>query len=192
MDNIQENLENTTDRAQQGFQQAHEREEGTIEKAKEGFQANVADKLPVPTPQSGITPDRATVHEVKSRLEWGEPGLTIIDVRDREAFNQSHIQGAMSMPADTLRGTAEFSLESRRDIYVYGASDNEAASAVSTLREAGLQRVAVLQGGMKAWEEIGGLLEGPATDKEPSAGAYNVVSRLKEFAEERARERQMK
>ncbi|PSN12432.1 rhodanese-like domain-containing protein, partial [filamentous cyanobacterium CCP5] len=39
---------------------------------------------------------KATVQDLKTRLDWGEPALTIIDVRDREAFNLLHIQGAIS------------------------------------------------------------------------------------------------
>jgi rhodanese-related sulfurtransferase len=190
--NLEENLPTNPDQVRDSFQAAHEREEGTIEKGKEAFQENVASKLPVPTPKSGITVGQASAHEVKSRLEWGEPGLTILDIRDRDAFNQSHIQGAMNMPAETLRDIAEFSLEAKRDVYVYGNSDDEAASALDLLRQAGLERVAVIQGGMKSWQAIGGLVEGPATDNNPGPAAYNVVSRLKEFAEERARERQMK
>mgnify|MGYP002782264868 CR=1 FL=1 len=192
MDSIQENLNNTTEGIQENFQAAHEREEGTIEKAKEAFQENVADKFPVPTPKSGITLNHATAHELKSRLDWGEPGLTLLDVRDRAAFNDCHIQGAMSMPMETLVDAAQFGLDPKRDIYVYADNDADASSAVDMLREVGYSRVAALQGCMEAWEAIGGAVEGPATDKDPSPGAYNVFSRLKEFAEERARERKMK
>jgi rhodanese-related sulfurtransferase len=39
---------------------------------------------------------------LKERLDWGEPALTIIDVRDRDAFNISHICGAISLPLNEL------------------------------------------------------------------------------------------
>lgn len=192
MDSIQTNLNNATEGIQENFQTAHEREEATIEKAKEAFQENVADKFPVPTPKSGITPMHATAHEMKSRLDWGEPGLTLLDVRDRAAFNDLHIQGAMSMPMEMLVEAAQVGLDPKRDIYVYAENDADASSAVGMLREIGYLRVAALEGGMEAWKAIGGAIEGPATDREPGPGAYNVFSRLKEFTEERARERQMK
>jgi rhodanese-related sulfurtransferase len=192
MDSIQENLNNKAEGIQENFQVAHEGEEGTIEKAKEAFQKNIADKFPVPTPKSGITPLQATAHELKSRLDWGEPGLTMLDVRDRAAFNDYHIQGAMNMPMATLVDAAQFGLNRKRDIYIYAGSDADAVDAVDMLRAIGYSRVAVLQGGMTAWEAIGGAVEGPATDKEPGPGAHNIFSRLKEFSEERARERQMK
>jgi rhodanese-related sulfurtransferase len=37
-------------------------------------------------------------HDLKLRLEWGHPALTIIDVRDRHTYNQGHISGAIPIP----------------------------------------------------------------------------------------------
>lgn len=90
--------------------------------------------------------------ELKTRLDWGEPALTIIDVRDRAAFNQARIQGAISMPLSTLMEKAMETLETERDIYVYGASDEETADAAQRLRSAGYQQVSELLGGVSAWK----------------------------------------
>jgi rhodanese-related sulfurtransferase len=148
------------------------------------------DSLPNVTPTPPDLHAQASAHELKARLNWGEPALTILDARDRETFNKRHILGAQSMPIDVLVDRAQSSLEPTRDIYVYGASDSETAQAANLLREAGFTRVAELQGGVDAFEEIGGSIEGTATkDEELSAGAYNVVARLGEFAEERAKEK---
>ncbi len=46
--------------------------------------------------------DQSRVESLKHRLDWGEPALTIIDVRDRNAFNTSHILGAIAMPMQEL------------------------------------------------------------------------------------------
>jgi rhodanese-related sulfurtransferase len=147
-------------------------------------------KLPNVTPTPPGFHSQATVHELKSRLQWGEPGLTILDVRDRNAWNECHIQGAMPMPLDTLPDAAKPSIPVERDIYVYGASEEETTRAASALREAGFRKVAELKGGLEAWKEVYGALDGFTVTGRPSEGAYNVVSRLKEFAEERAKERQ--
>ncbi len=151
---------------------------------------NAKDKLPNVTPTPPGFHNQATVHELKSRLQWGEPGLTILDIRERNRYNECHIQGAMAMPVDTLPDAALFSLPVERDIYVYGDSDEETSRGASILREAGFRRVAELKGGLNAWREIYGALDGFTVTGRPSEGAYNVVSRLKEFAEERAKERQ--
>ena len=103
---------------------------------------------------------QSTVFELKDRLDWGEPALTIIDVRSREAFNSSHITGSILMPMDDLVLNASASLEYERDIYVYGSSDEQTAEAVSKLREIGFQNVSELAGGLAAWKAAKGATEG--------------------------------
>lgn len=148
------------------------------------------DKLPNITPTPPGFHSEATVHELKSRLQWGEPGLTIIDVRDHDSYNQCRIQGAMNMPADRLPGMADYSLQHDRDIYVYGGSEEETARAAGTLREAGFRKIAELKGGLMAWREIDGAVEGIIDS--PGADAYNVFSRLEAFNQEKSKERTMK
>ncbi|MEO1144266.1 MAG: rhodanese-like domain-containing protein [Cyanobacteria bacterium J06638_22] len=107
--------------------------------------------LPVPP---AIKPE-SSVFELKQRLDWGEPALTIVDVRDREAFNYSRIMGAISIPLKQLAVSAPTSFESDRDLYVYGANDDEATSAFHLLKEMGFQNVAKLVGGVEAWQAAG-------------------------------------
>lgn len=127
---------------------------------------------------------------VKERLEWGEPGFTIIDVRDRSAFNDARIMGAIPMPMNELVERAQASgIESRREIYVYGESDEQSAQGAAKLREAGYFQVAELQGGLAAWKTIGGSTEGTEEqgEKVVGKGAYNVAARLDEQAETQAK-----
>lgn len=95
---------------------------------------------------------QSTAQELKSRLDWGEPALTIIDVRDRADFNATRIQGSVSMPLVALTAAIGGSLEKERDIYIYGDSDAVTAEAANQLRTAGYQRVAELRGGLPAWK----------------------------------------
>lgn len=100
----------------------------------------------------------ASPSELKKRLDWGEPALTIIDIRSRRDFNDSHIMGAVSIPeADLMKGVA--SLEFERDIYIYGDTDEQSTAAAESLREAGYQSVAELRGGLPAWGAINGAVE---------------------------------
>jgi len=96
--------------------------------------------------------DKADVDALKNRLDWGEPALTIVDVRDRNAFNTRHITGAIAMPINELLTRARASLELIRDIYVYGETDEQTAEAASQLRNAGYQHIAELVGGLAAWK----------------------------------------
>ncbi|MEO0757902.1 MAG: rhodanese-like domain-containing protein [Cyanobacteria bacterium J06648_16] len=95
------------------------------------------------------------VYDLKTRLDWGEPGLTIIDIRDRNDFNESHITGAISLPLPELIQRVRQVLEPNRDIYVYGNTDTESAAAAEALRQAGYASVASLRGGVAAWKAVG-------------------------------------
>ncbi|MEO0541523.1 MAG: rhodanese-like domain-containing protein [Cyanobacteria bacterium P01_A01_bin.105] len=95
------------------------------------------------------------VYDLKTRLDWGEPGLTIIDIRDRTEFNESHITGAISLPLPELLTRVRQALEPNRDIYIYGTTDAEATAAAKVLRSAGYTNVASLRGGVAAWKAVG-------------------------------------
>jgi len=127
---------------------------------------------------------QSDVHTLKSRLEWGEPAFTILDVRDRNTYNEGHIMGAMPMPIDELVQRAVHSIDKSRDIYVYGANEQESAQASQQLRSNGFEHVSQLKGGLGAWKAIGGPTEGIIESKTPpDAGEYNVVDRLKTHQE---------
>jgi rhodanese-related sulfurtransferase len=102
----------------------------------------------------------ADVHDLKSRLEWGQPAFTIIDVRDRHTYNHGHISGAISIPLDDLADCAKSALHKERHIYVYGEHDTHTAHAARKLRDAGFSHVSEIQGGLNAWKTVGGATEG--------------------------------
>lgn len=95
------------------------------------------------------------VYDLKARLDWGEPALTIIDVREQADFYFSHISGAVSMPMAELVNQAQAALEFSRDIYIYSDTDEEAILAAERLRQAGFTNVSALQGGLPAWKAMG-------------------------------------
>lgn len=106
--------------------------------------------IPTPPPLKA----KSLVYELKARIDWGAPGLTIVDVRDRTQFHFSHIQGAVSMPMPELVDRALSSLELTRDIYIYGEIDEETAQAAAKLRASGYQYVSELRGGVAAWKAV--------------------------------------
>lgn len=135
-------------------------------------------------PQQPPIEPQSNVHVVKSRLEWGEPAFTILDVRDRQTFNEGHIMGAMPMPIDDLVDRAAPSLDRRRDVYVYGANEEQTSQAAQLLRSAGFVHISELKGGLGAWKSIGGPTEGIIESRTPpSADDYNVVSRIQNHLE---------
>jgi rhodanese-related sulfurtransferase len=146
---------------------------------------NAKDKLPdlTPTPPSQQMP-QSSAQALKQRLEWGEPAFTILDVRERMAFNASRIMGAMSMPMEDLVERATASLEPKREIYIYGDDEAQTAQSAAKLREAGFKSISELKGGLAGWKAIGGPTEGSAElGYDSSAAEYNIKARLDKHAE---------
>lgn len=133
--------------------------------------------------QPPVTKKRTDAHVLKSRLEWGEPAFTIIDVRDRQTYNEGRVMGALPMTMDGLGDAAAKSLAKSRDIYVYGGSDDETTQAAQALRNSGFKNVSELKGGLAAWKAIGGPTEGIVESMTPAGNDdYNVVDRMKDQA----------
>jgi hypothetical protein len=61
----------------------------------------IKETITKPLPHPPSLTQKSSANALKERLEWGEPALTILDVRDRETFNKQHITGAMPMPIYT-------------------------------------------------------------------------------------------
>lgn len=115
--------------------------------------------FPTPTPMKS----KSSAHDLKRRLDWGEPALTIVDVRNRDIFNAGHIMGAIPMPHAELVQRALSSLELNRDIYVYGDDDEATATAATLLRDAGYVSVSELAGGFEGWKANGFPTEASST-----------------------------
>lgn len=120
------------------------------------FQSVIGKVTPVVTKFERL----ASPADLKSRLDWGEPALSIVDVRDREAFNQEHITGAIAMSIDRLVELSNASFDNSRDIFVCAGSPEHAVEAVTQLQTSGFERVSVIDGGLPAWKAIGGQTEG--------------------------------
>ena len=107
----------------------------------------------IPTPPEA-TPV-ASAQALKERLQWGEPGLTIIDARDRQAYLEERITGSMLIEDVS-------NLSEDREIYVYANNDNETKEVASNLRQKGFASVSQIQGGLAGWKAVEGPTEGRA------------------------------
>jgi rhodanese-related sulfurtransferase len=134
----------------------------------ESVKSTITEPLPTPPEMEG---KQADANELLSRLNWGEPGLTIVDVRGREAFNNERITGAVPMPMGQIPDSEEPLLEYERDLYIYGDGAETTAEAASQFRQAGFKNVAELQGGLDAWKKIGGPTEGVYAFSSPAKSA---------------------
>jgi glyoxylase-like metal-dependent hydrolase (beta-lactamase superfamily II)/rhodanese-related sulfurtransferase len=94
--------------------------------------------------------------ELKAHVESGKEELTILDVRERDAFEASHIPRAQLLPRGQLelRVNQELTDPTRR-ILVYCEFGRISTLATATLRQMGFQGAVALDGGFKAWREAG-------------------------------------
>ncbi len=108
-----------------------------------------------------------TVDAAEARALHGDPGVVFVDLRDpRELEREGRVPGAFHCP----RGMLEFWIdpaspyhkpvfaEPKRFLF-YCASGWRSALAARTAQEMGLDGVAHLGGGLKAWREAGGPVE---------------------------------
>jgi rhodanese-related sulfurtransferase len=114
--------------------------------------------IPSPTPLES----KSRVYDLKTRLDWGEPALTIIDIRDRPDFNFCRIMGAVNLPTSKLVDRALVNFELNRDLYIYSDADEDTVAAAAKLRQAGFHNVSELQGGLPAWKAMGYQVESGA------------------------------
>jgi rhodanese-related sulfurtransferase len=97
-----------------------------------------------------------SLNGLKALTDARDPDLIVLDVRERDAYDEGHVPGARLLPRGQLelRVNDELPDPTRRVITVceFGRISTLAAA---TLRELGFGRVVALDGGMKAWREAG-------------------------------------
>ncbi len=94
--------------------------------------------------------------ELKTRSEAGTDELIVLDVRERDAYEEGHIPGARLLPRGQLELRVNQDLpDPLRRIVACCEFGRISTLATATLRAMGYQRAVALDGGMKAWREAG-------------------------------------
>jgi glyoxylase-like metal-dependent hydrolase (beta-lactamase superfamily II) len=97
-----------------------------------------------------------SLEELKARVESGANDLVMLDVRERDAYEEDHIPGARLLPRGQLELRVNQDLpDPTPRILVYCEVGRISTLAAATLREMGYQRAVALDGGMMAWREAG-------------------------------------
>jgi len=97
-----------------------------------------------------------SLEELKSRVTAGAADITILDVRERDAYLAGHIPGARLLPRGQLELRVNQELpDPTRRILVCCELGQISTLAASTLREMGFLHTVALDGGTKAWREAG-------------------------------------
>jgi glyoxylase-like metal-dependent hydrolase (beta-lactamase superfamily II)/rhodanese-related sulfurtransferase len=94
--------------------------------------------------------------ELKARTDGSGGEVTILDVRERDAYEQAHIPGARLLPRGQLELRVNEELPDPTVRVVACCEFGRISTlATATLRSMGYQRAVALDGGMKAWREAG-------------------------------------
>jgi glyoxylase-like metal-dependent hydrolase (beta-lactamase superfamily II)/rhodanese-related sulfurtransferase len=97
-----------------------------------------------------------SLEELRSRVAAGSADMTILDVRERDAYLAGHIPGARLLPRGQLELRVNQELpDPTRRILVCCELGQISTLAASTLREMGFLHTVALDGGTKAWREAG-------------------------------------
>jgi glyoxylase-like metal-dependent hydrolase (beta-lactamase superfamily II)/rhodanese-related sulfurtransferase len=98
--------------------------------------------------------------EVKRRLDSGTADFILLDVRERNAYEQGHLPGAVHLPRGQLELRVNQLLpDPTRRIVVYCEFGKISTLATATLRQLGFARAVALDGGALAWCDQGYPLE---------------------------------
>lgn len=97
-----------------------------------------------------------SLDEVRRRLALEEPGILLLDVRERQAFEEGHIPGAQLIPRGQLELCVNRELpDPTRRIVVCCEYGRISTLAAATLRMMGYRRAVALDGGLQQWRERG-------------------------------------
>ncbi len=90
------------------------------------------------------------------RLRDTDPDIRILDVRTGGEFESLHIPGSYNVPLDTLGEHVRDLADVEHPVVLVCQSGNRAAQAHGRLVEAGKDTLHILEGGMQAWQQVGG------------------------------------
>ena len=96
---------------------------------------------------------QVSVHELKAMLDGGEP-VCIVDVRTQGEWDGGHIEGALHIPFSAAR-TRYGEIPPDTKVAMVCRTGGRASLGGSILKQHGVRDVAVISGGMTAWNAAG-------------------------------------
>lgn len=95
-----------------------------------------------------------TIQDLDQLLET-DPGARLLDVRTTGEFESAHLPGAYNVPLDQLTEHVREFGKVTSPVVLICQSGSRARQAEAVLREAGLERLHMLEGGLNAWLAAG-------------------------------------
>jgi molybdopterin/thiamine biosynthesis adenylyltransferase/rhodanese-related sulfurtransferase len=114
-----------------------------------------------------------------------DDSAAIVDVREREEWDEGHLPGAVHVPRGHLESRIERAVPERtRPVVLYCASGNRSAFAAKTLEELGYENVFSLAGGFTDWKRNGLAFEIPEALGEAQRRRYSRHLLIPEVGEQ--------
>lgn len=133
---------------------------------------------------------KASIHEVsaedtKARVLDNPDGPVLIDVRERDEYEQGFIPRAQWIPRGFLELKIEDAVPERdKEIIVYCAGGTRSALAAQALGQLGYAKVSSMAGGFRAWKNAGYAFERPRVLSAEQIKRYSRHIMLPEVGEE--------
>jgi sulfur-carrier protein adenylyltransferase/sulfurtransferase len=130
---------------------------------------------------------KTEIEEVDARhaQELLDDGAVLVDVREREEWQQGRIPGAVHVPRGHLESRIEQAAPERsRPVLLYCSAGNRSAFAAKTLRDLGYERAISLAGGYTDWQRSGLPTELPRTLGPARSTRYSRHLLIPEVGEE--------
>ena len=107
-----------------------------------------------PAPAAMADAPRIDQAELKALVDANN--VTLLDVRDADAYLASHIPGSLQIPLSRVEGEVPY-LPKEKPIVAYCTCphDEAAVEAVQILEHAGVRGARALRGGLQEWTRLG-------------------------------------
>ena len=94
------------------------------------------------------------VEEVKRRMDRGDRGFVLVDVREESEWNAGHIPGAMHLGKGVIERDIEQKVpDPNKEIILYCGGGFRSALAAENLAKMGYTNVISMDGGWRGWTE---------------------------------------
>jgi len=105
-----------------------------------------------PEPENNGNPDEVTVQEMKKALDNPSLGIKVIDVREPDEYEISHIDGVPQIPLSQIESRFT-ELDPNTQYYIHCKSGVRSMKALQFLRGQGFKYLKNVKGGILAWSE---------------------------------------
>jgi len=116
----------------------------------------VSDFAPPVAPAPAAMADAPRIDQAELKALVDANNVTLLDVRDADAYLASHIPGSLQIPLTRVEGEVPY-LPKEKPIVAYCTCphDEAAVEAVQILEHAGVRGARALRGGLQEWTRLG-------------------------------------